>query len=320
MKDSLEFINGGETYLVTGSTGLIGRSLVRLIMEWNLNHPEKEPCRLLLGMRDPKKAKSLFGELNPSIYRVFSYENHEKLPPKPGVDWIICAGAETRKPFFRTNPVDVWSTNVSGIFHCLSYAKEHSVKGILFFSSVMAKAEPDIRNIETCYAESKRTGELLCSTYAMQYRVPAKIIRFFHVYGVGERLENGTFWGDFMSDVLHGRDIVMKSSGASERNMCYSEDAARAALYVLHKGIPGEIYEAGSELNNHTIAEAAEWIRQCGEELGKEIHIILKEDIDGATDLVPIQKPDLTMLRELGWKEENTDFKENLKMIMKQFL
>ena len=57
----LNFIKEGETYLITGANGFIGSAIVNALYEFNLNCAKKKPCKIILLVRNFKKAIQKYG-------------------------------------------------------------------------------------------------------------------------------------------------------------------------------------------------------------------------------------------------------------------
>lgn len=323
------FFNGGESYLVTGANGFIGKSIVLSLIEYNRNLTGK-PCTIILVVRNYDKAVQKYGQfLDDNHIKLIINDNKEKLKIQEKVDWIICAAAVTKKEKFHYQPADTLNDNVFGIYNCLEYAKERKVKGVLFVSSVQVYGRIQTQKIseddfgkldcmkeEAIYPESKRMGEMLVWAYGKQFGVKAKCVRLFHVYGEGEEYNNGTFLSDFLNNVICNRDIVIKGNGKEIRNLCYIKDVVRAIFYVLHKGECGEAYNVGSEYNNYTIGEYAEMIQEVAKEMGREVDIIInnKEHADGK--IIDVQVPSVEKLKLLGWEERYHDIMLNLRKVL----
>jgi len=68
-------------------------------------------------------------------------------------------------------------------------------------------------------------GETMCVAWSREYGVESRIVRPFHTYGPGMRLDDGRVFADFVADLVAGRDIVMRSGGLARRAFCYIADA-----------------------------------------------------------------------------------------------
>lgn len=327
----LVFIEDGASYLVTGANGFIGSSIVFALLELNLRIPDKQ-CKIIIAVRNYNKAIEKYGEIleNESVNLIVC-DNKEEILIEEKIDYIICAAAVTKKENIYKYPINTLVDNVLGVYHCLELAKNKKVKGVVFVSSVQVYGKVskekinevdfgplDCMDEKSIYPESKRFGEMLCWAYNKQYNVPTKCIRLFHVYGEGEKFDNGTFLSDFFGDIIAGRDINIKGDGKEIRNLCYVSDVIRGIFYVLHKGKSGEAYNIGSESSNCTIEQIAELMRDVAERLGRRARIIVgNKRGDG---IISKQVPDVGKLKNLGWKEEDGDMLYNFKIILMNYL
>lgn len=325
-----DFIVGGDTYLVTGANGFIGKAIALALIEYN-RKIKGRPCKIILVVRNHEKAVQKYGHLlNDNHIQLIINDNKERLHIQEKVDWIICAAAITKKEKFHFQPADTLSDNVFGIYNCLELAREKKVKGILFISSVQVYGRVQLQKIsekdfgkldcmreEAIYPESKRMGEMLVWAYSKQFGVKAKCVRLFHVYGEGEEYNNGTFLSDFLNDVISNRDIVIEGNGKEIRNLCYIKDVVRGIFYVLHRGNCGEAYNVGSECNNYTIREYAEMIQRVAKEMGSEVGIVInnKECMKGK--IIDVQVPCIEKLKLIGWEEEYQNITLNFKKMLK---
>ncbi len=97
----------------------------------------------------------------------------------------------------------------------------------------------------------------MCVSWLSQYGVPAKIVRPFHTYGPGMRLDDGRVYADFVSDIINKRNIHMKSDGSAIRAFCYLADATAGFFTVMLNGNNGEAYNIGNNQCEISILELA---------------------------------------------------------------
>jgi UDP-glucuronate decarboxylase len=71
-------------------------------------------------------------------------------------------------------------------------------------------------------------------------------------------LDDGRVFADFVSDVIHKRDIIMKSDGSARRAFCYLADAVAGFFTVLLSGNSGEAYNIGNDKCETNIRQLAE--------------------------------------------------------------
>jgi nucleoside-diphosphate-sugar epimerase len=191
------------------------------------------------------------------------------------VDYVIHAASQASPKFYGVDPVGTLSANVIGTINLLNYSRQCKVKSFLFFSSSevygeLSSSQMPIKedvfgyinptNVRSCYAESKKMGESICVSYHHQFALPVKIVRPFHTYGPGMKLDDGRVYADFVSDILNNKDISMQSDGSATRAFCYLTDATVAFFKVLIGGVNGESYNVGNPSEEHSILDLAEII------------------------------------------------------------
>jgi nucleoside-diphosphate-sugar epimerase len=100
--------------------------------------------------------------------------------------------------------------------------------------------------------------------YAEEYGVDAVVARLSHVYGPRFTESDNRVYAQFIQDVLHGEDIVMKSTGEQFRSWCYVVDAVSGLLHVLLKGKCGDAYNVADASSNISIRDLAEMVATIG--------------------------------------------------------
>ena len=152
-----------------------------------------------------------------------------------------------------------------------------------------------------CYPLSKQICEAICKAYQTEYRVPTKILRLTQTFGPGVELKDERVFAEFMRCVVNKTDIVLRSTGGTERCYLYTSDAVTAILTVMTKGVAGEAYTAANQDTYCSIFEMAEMVAH---ELAKD-RIQVKSEIDDidrgfASEL--FMKLDTSKIEMLGWK------------------
>ncbi len=92
------------------------------------------------------------------------------------------------------------------------------------------------------YAASKREGEDLCRRFAAVHGLRVAVLRFFSVYGPGQRPDQALH--RFARLAAEGRPLPLYGDGSSERDYTYVGDAAEAVAAALTWT---EMGEAGAE-------------------------------------------------------------------------
>ena len=263
----------GSNILVTGATGLIGGCLVEALM---LN-PQRDYAVYASG-RNQERAQERFKSFADD--KGFHFIQHDVLKPLQGdvrFDYVIHAASNASPNFFAQKPVEVIKSNIDGVTHLMEYGLDHGMRRFLYVSSGEVYGEGDGRAFtedysgyvdctksRSCYPSSKRAAETLCVSYAAEYGADVVIARPCHVYGPYFTEQDNRVYAQFIRNVLHGENIIMKSTGEQFRSWCYVVDCVSALLHILLKGESGEAYNIADASSNISIRELAETIASIG--------------------------------------------------------
>ena len=260
----------GKTVLVTGAYGMLPSYVVFALLHLN---DKGYGVRILAQGRSREKFLARFGAYagGPAL-QFIEGDVSQSLHYGEKADYIIHGASLASSQHYGSRPVDVILPNALGTYYTLELARKSGAKGYVFLSSgeIYGKVDRDVvderycgpldpADVRSCYGESKRLGENLCVAYCRQYGVPARIVRLAHTYGPTMDLENDRrVFSEFVSDVVHGRDIVLKSDGGASRTFCYLSDAMLGLFLVLTKGADGEAYNLCNADGGITIGGLAE--------------------------------------------------------------
>ena len=310
----------GKTLFITGATGLIGFNLISALAYMNLHRDL--PLKMLALVRNETKAKERFAEiLAAGAPLTFVTGDLEHIPAvAEPVDYIIHGGSPTASRYFAEHPVETIQMNLVGARTLLEMAREKKVQSFLFLSSMEVygslhreekvaedhESFVDTMNPRSSYPEAKRMIEAMCSSYAAQYNVPAKVIRLTQTFGAGVRREDNRVYAQFMRSGMTGENIVLLTRGGTRHSYLHTADAATAILTVLLKGKSGEAYNAANEESYCSIREMAELV---GKMYG--VKVTVQENME-SNKIYPAElfmNLDTKKLKELNW-QANTTLKE----------
>ena len=313
-----------STFLITGSTGLIGSILIHCLVAMNKN------IRIIAPVRDIAKARKMFdGELS-NIELVecnivdFDYDKIEK------VDYIIHCAAPTSSQFFVEKPVETFNIIVEGTRVLLEFARKHPIKSFVYLSSlevygsVHDDSEPikeefqgylDPLSVRGSYPMAKRATENMCILYKSEYNVPVKIARLTQTTGAGISKDDNRVIAQFSRTASQGQDIILHTKGTSSRPYCYTTDCISGILYILLKGVSGEAYNVANEETYISAKGLAELIQRS---FCPDIKVVF--EISDNTPYAPVTKQKLSAekLRDLGWNP-NYNLKDIISKLMKYY-
>lgn len=165
-------------------------------------------------------------------------------------------------------------TNVSGTLNLLELARAHGIQRFVFASSSSVygdspQAVPfcetqDISRPISPYAATKAMGEALLHTYSHLYGMQGVALRFFTVYGAGQRPDLAIH--KFTRLIDQGRPIPVFGDGSTRRDYTYIDDIVQGVLAAMaYDATPFEIFNLGE---SHTTT-LSELIAQIEAALGK---------------------------------------------------
>ncbi len=93
------------------------------------------------------------------------------------------------------------------------------------------------------YGVTKLAAEHLCHLYYANYGVPAVSLRFFTVYGPGQRPDMG--FHRFLRAAHLGEPIALYGDGEQTRDFTFVDDVIAATLAAGDAGRPGGVYNIG---------------------------------------------------------------------------
>lgn len=256
----------GAKVLVTGATGLIGKALVKKLIDIG-------DVNVVAFVRNLKKAETIFAEEmeNGVSFLVGDVRFFDFSKLDGYFDYIVHAASETSSKAFVEAPIDVSLGAVEGTRNVLELAAKCNAKKVIYLSSMEVYGTPtnddkvyedSATNINTMstrssYPESKRMCESLCCSFFSQKNVPAVVLRLTQTFGPGVNYEDSRVFAEFARCAIEGRDIVLKTKGETKRSYLHVDDAVDAILVALIAGQPGEAYNVANENTYCSIYEMA---------------------------------------------------------------
>lgn len=314
-----------KSFLITGAYGMLASYMVYYLIY--LIEIKKLSIEVYIQGRDSEKARKRYGEYLLKSYLHFINDDilSDNGGEIPKTDYIIHAAGIANPRLYSTHPVEVIEPNVIGTHRLLKSCIGRKTEGFLFFSTgdvygrvIDAKeiTEETLGFVDpldehSCYGESKRLAETLCSSFFREYGIRTIIARIGHTYGPTMDIENDPrVFANFMKSAIYGEDIVLYSDGKAKRPFCYLTDAIAGYFLLLLEGKGGEAYNVTNTDQMISIIEVARIISKIP---AKPINVIHRERDKGDTyqkNIINIEnKPIEDKLCRLGWTH-SIDVKE----------
>ena len=311
---SVDFIDWNQfkksKFFITGGTGLIGKTLVKVLLYANSKY--NLDISLTLLVRSISKAKDKFRDY-PEIQYIEG--NIENIPQSTvNFDYVIHAASPTSSRFFAENPVETLETSALGIINLFQFIKNMDIKGFVYLSSMevygapcdnvkITENHPAVINLSTprdSYPVGKCFCESLCVSYAAEYGIPTRILRLTQTFGPGVKYNDQRVFAEFARCVIEGRDIILATKGETSRNYLYTIDAVTAIIALLIKGENGKAYNAANETTYCSIKEMAEFVAS---NFGNTISVRIDETTGKNRGFAPVlhMNLDTSKLKALGW-------------------
>jgi UDP-glucuronate decarboxylase len=306
----------GANILITGAAGFLPAYMVETILYLN-RHRFTKPARVIALVRNADRARERFApHLTDRNLEIAVQNISDPLTIPANFDYIVHAASQASPLFYRTDPVGTLSANILGAWHLLEASRQHPVRGFLYFSSgevygiIKGNSGPiaehdggflDPTDVRSCYGESKRMAETMCVAWAHQYSIPTRIVRPFHTYGPGMRLDDGRVFADFVRDILKGGPIVLNSDGSARRSFCYLADATLGFFTVLLLGKNGEAYNVANPNGETSIAELADRLAIEFHSEGITVERRARTDQNYFVSPIVSTIPNIDKAKALGW-------------------
>ena len=261
--------------LVTGSNGYLARYLVTALLALKDAEIASGLSLVLLQRAAPPAADPYGRLLARDDVDLHLQDVCDPIAVDGAVDMVVHAASKASPRAYLADPLGTIDVNTVATRCLLDLALEKSARRVLYFSSgeiygdAPPKAVPtpetfpglvDCTGPRAVYTESKRMGETISLAFHRAHGLDVRIVRPFHVYGPGMRLDDGRVMADFLRCRLNGDPIEILSAGLDTRAFCYIADATLLTLQVLAAGSPGGVYNVGNDSEQTSIRDLAELI------------------------------------------------------------
>lgn len=235
--------------LVTGAAGFIGFHLCKKLIELDYTVVGIDNINDYYDVKLKYKRLSLLGfkehtlmwnkQVNSSLYNKMSFVKIDiskktqllSLFKKNTFDLVCNLAAQAGVRYSIENPDAYISTNILGFSNVIELCKEFKIPRLVYASSssvygnspnVPFKESDKTDNPVSLYAASKKSNELIATSYANLFNMDLIGLRFFTVYGPFGRPDMAPFL--FSNSILGNKTLNVFNSGNLSRDFTYIDD------------------------------------------------------------------------------------------------
>ena len=306
-----------SSILITGATGFLGKYFVHALHALNLHRSSR--IRIKILVRNIDYAKKIFSSIcHDSKIDFIQHDltSTERLQTDFDLHYIIHAASIASPTEFVGQQQETLLPNITGTIDLLRLANNSSdFRGFLYLSSSeiyghSSSLKPiredelgiiDITSPRSVYAESKRSGELICRVWERSTHIPVAIARPFHTYGLGLKKGDGRAFADFIYSGIMGEDIAITGDGSATRAYCHAIDALDGFFRILSAPNVTGTFNVGNPAGVLTILELGRLIERISPRTSLQIKT---PDDSLAASRSPnrVLIPDISRMKLLGWE------------------
>lgn len=235
------------------------------------------------------------------------------------IDLVVHLAARAGVRPSIADPLLYSDVNVNGTTNILNVMQQLGLKNLVFASSSSVYGDRNevpfsetdrVEHPISPYAATKRAGELMCYNFHHLYDFNISCLRFFTVYGPGQRPEMAIH--KFVRRAYKRLPLAMYGDGSSARDYTYIDDIVDGVIKSINHLEGFNIYNLG---NSHPV-QLSELLELIGQSLPLEPEI-RQEDFKAGD--VSITYADVSKAqKELGYKP-GTPLQEGIQKFVEWF-
>ncbi len=232
-----------KKYLITGSAGFIGFHLSKKLLTKgfivigidNLNNYYDQKLK-----KDRNKILKKFKNYKFKKIDIRNYKKLESIFKKNLIHGVVNLAAQAGVRYSLKNPRSYIENNINGFFNILELSKKYKIKKLVYASTSsiygLQKKFPLKENFNTdnpiqLYAATKKSNELMATSYSHLYKMDTVGLRFFTVYGPWGRPDMALF--KFTKNIIMGKPIEVFNKGKHERDFTYVDDIVDGIINII---------------------------------------------------------------------------------------
>lgn len=169
------------------------------------------------------------------------------------IDLVVHIAARAGISQSLRNPLLYTRVNVDGTANLLELTRKYNIKKFIFASSssvygsqkqIPFSEEMKIDRQISLYAATKAASEQICHTFSHLYDIQINCLRFFTVYGPGQRPDLAVY--KFSKLILEGKPLPVFGNGTTKRDYTYIDDIIEGVIGAInYNKAPFEIFNLG---------------------------------------------------------------------------
>ncbi len=293
-------MNSSKKVLVTGATGLIGKELIKPLLEHNF-----EVYSITIDENNPDNAinwikGNLFDENCIKIVM-------EKIKPEYLLNMAWCTVGDYLKSDINYKFLNA-GTNL------LKHFKDNGGKRVVFagtcfeykFKDEPLKETDELEPEKTVYTFCKNKLHEIAKYFCKMNNISLAYGRIFYVYGRNE--DKSRLTGMIIDKLSHGEEVIIKS-GSLYKDYMYAKDIAGAFVSLLDSNIEGSV-----NICTGKAVSIKDYAFEIGRQMGKEQLVIFKDEPSNQPPI--IVGDNSRLVNEVRYKinyDLNTGIKEIIK-------
>ncbi len=248
-----------KVFLITGSAGFIGFHLSLKLLKNGFKVIGLDNLNNYYSVKLKKDRNNILKKYNNFKFNKIDITNFKKLEKifiKYKIDCVINLAAQAGVRYSLINPQSYINNNILGFFNILEMSKRKKIKKLIYASTSsvygVQKKFPLKESFNTdnpiqLYAATKKSNELMATSYSHLYGMNTIGLRFFTVYGPWGRPDMAHF--KFTENILRGKSIDVFNKGKHLRDFTYVDDIVNGIYKMIiskKKNLGSKIYNIGN--------------------------------------------------------------------------
>lgn len=273
----------------TGATGFLGKNFIRLIELLNQNLAQ--PVKLVCSSRTPSSFLQSFSIVDKENISFQKIDLNTSINLENDFDFIVDGASPMFKELDEMDFDQRLNMHINASENIIDFAKTNLKTKVLFLSSGAVykpgtgnyKEESELKDMSEnidAYSLGKIKCEELYQKNFADLENEYVIARCFSFAGPYIHLDANFALGNFLNDVLEGKNIQINSDGQARRSYLYTIDLIIWLLTIMLKANKSEVYNVGSE-QECSIKELAYKLKELS---AKNLEINIREELGSGSD------------------------------------